>query len=386
MAVYFVYRCHYAGPTEKYVKRFEEDTVLDWFRTHWNHLATTDRRAAHTRVKEVLGQSVYGFSSLFHAAGEHSLPPPETDDQLRSYLEQHLHVEGELLFSPHVLQVLTDDDELQMAYFFFDDHYLAQHHRLASFLLHEDWKLPAGAGSGTFEPAVRLGKFEPGGQGQGVTYAVYLVYYDSGNLDLEGPFRIQGVRMPDLARHLLRATPTGGFPHKGGWELEPRLLRAALASRDEALPDMEQAFLRDIHSSPSEDLAWNAYSDWLMDRGQPAAGLVLLERALRQVARYPLARIGGGKWSHLLLGTPEAAARELKDVVGKPGKSTHQPDRSLVRVDEHIAQLCLHTDRWGDVHLYHQWIYFDDLWASAHPDLANAILRFAGRWDVLTIP
>jgi hypothetical protein len=33
--------------------------------------------------------------------------------------------------------------------------------------------------------------------------------------------------------------------------------------------------------------------------------------------------------------------------------------------------------------MYHQWYLFDDLWASAHPDLANAILRYASRWDVL---
>jgi hypothetical protein len=48
------------------------------------------------------------------------------------------------------------------------------------------------------------------------------------------------------------------------------------------------------------------------------------------------------------------------------------------------VRVCLHTARrpWaGD--LYHHWALFDDLWVSAHADLANSLLRFASRWDVL---
>ena len=37
-----------------------------------------------------------------------------------------------------------------------------------------------------------------------------------------------------------------------------------------------------------------------------------------------------------------------------------------------------------DRDLYHRWIFFDDLWAAAHPELAKAILTYAGRWDVLS--
>ena len=62
--------------------------------------------------------------------------------------------------------------------------------------------------------------------------------------------------------------------------------------------------------------------------------------------------------------------------------------RSLVHVEDHVAQLSLHVNIWKlprtERHVYHQWILFDDLWASVHPDLANAILRFVRRWDVLS--
>jgi hypothetical protein len=46
--------------------------------------------------------------------------------------------------------------------------------------------------------------------------------------------------------------------------------------------------------------------------------------------------------------------------------------------------LCLHTDRWDKRDLFHQWFLFDDLWAAAHPALADGVLKFARRWDVLS--
>jgi hypothetical protein len=52
---------------------------------------------------------------------------------------------------------------------------------------------------------------------------------------------------------------------------------------------------------------------------------------------------------------------------------------SLVHVGEHIAQLCYNNRGY-----YQQWIFFDDLWASAHRDLANSLLRYVHRWDVLS--
>ena len=56
---------------------------------------------------------------------------------------------------------------------------------------------------------------------------------------------------------------------------------------------------------------------------------------------------------------------------------------SLIHVEDHLAQMCLDGSR-KDEPYFGQWIFFDGLWASAHSDLANAILRFAARWDVLS--
>ena len=60
------------------------------------------------------------------------------------------------------------------------------------------------------------------------------------------------------------------------------------------------------------------------------------------------------------------------------------PAKSLIHISDHIAQMCLHVGNWFGKDLYHQWILFDDLWAGANADLAEGVLRYAKRWDVLS--
>jgi hypothetical protein len=205
MSAYFVYRSHYEGPSAKHVKRFEDPSVLDWFRSHWQGAADM---AAHRRAEELLGCHVYGFGSLLKAIEEHGLDAPRTNAGLRDLLEEHLYVGGEIRHKPHLIQVLTNDDELGMAYYFFDDHFLAKRADRAAYLLHADWKLPAGHDDGGFKPAVSARRLTPGGPAAGTTYLAFLAYYDSGNLeDLEGAVRIEGVRLPDLTPYLARVTP-----------------------------------------------------------------------------------------------------------------------------------------------------------------------------------
>ena len=68
MAVYFALRSHYEGPASKYLCRYEDATVLDWFRNHWT--APSEGKDAWAVAREVMGTRVYGFASLFKAIGE----------------------------------------------------------------------------------------------------------------------------------------------------------------------------------------------------------------------------------------------------------------------------------------------------------------------------
>jgi uncharacterized protein (TIGR02996 family) len=377
MAVYFVYRSPYESPSGKRLARFDDDTVLDWFRNHWPVIARGD-------TSDLLGFAVYGFGSLFGWDAEEVPPPPETDEELADLVQQNLYSEGPILTSPHLITVQTDDDELMVAYYIFDDHYAAQYPARAAFLLHEGWKLPGGHADRPFRPREPTRTESPAGKGPGATYWTCEAWEDGCNLEDMGPaLRLRGVRVGDLARYLARHKPSDW----SGWWL---FLRAQLFADGATRDPLEERFRQALLDDPDDEAAWAAYSDWLQERGFPPAGLLVLERALRAVTRYPFRGLPHAVWDAVGKGTVRQAREALEAVfpVPKPGRSyphNHDPAKSLVHVEDHLAQLCVHVGHWefqGD--LYQQWVFFDDSWAAAHPDLANSILRYTRCWDMLS--
>jgi hypothetical protein len=344
MSVYFVYRSHYEGPSGKHVRRLEADSVLGWFQAVWERAKQAED--ASEWVKTEIGADVYGFASIFEAARDESLPPPPSDRKLKSYLEKHLYVEGEIRCKPHVLQVLTDDDEIELAYYIFDDHYLGEHPGRAAYLLHEDWQLPITGGEAPYQPGVAARPVQPPGAGEGETYLAFLAFYDSGGLtDLDefgGPCRIEGVRVPELAEYLRGATPGEE------WPFELKLLRSQIR--------------------PDDSIE------------------VRLEAALGRVARLPVLGLSESDLgARLGLGAIEQARTGVEDVVKSlRGVPDHDASKSLVGTSDRLIQLCLHIGNWFGNDVFHQWLLFDDLWAGGHPDLADGILRYAKRWDVLS--
>lgn len=381
MAVYFVYRSHYNTPALNHLRRFEDESVLAWFRRNWK--AVPDRGAS-AHVQKLFGCRVYGFRSLFNAIAEHSLPAPPSDAALRRLLDEHLYVEQSLLCRPHAIQVLTDDDELELAYYFFDDHFLASHGNKAAFLLREDWQLPEGAGEAGLNPPVPVNKLAPPARGAGATYLAFLAWYDSGSLtDIEGAYVVPGVRLPGLPRYLATTAPPPGYKREGGWPFELRLLRSQLLQAPAKMPREEKALLAGVQDSPADEARWLVYADWLEEHGQSRNAL--LERALRASGRYPVGTICNSLSTRDFRGNDLAEARkQLEELVGPGVMGDPRADakRARVQAGQHVAQLSLVASRGGDT--WHRWIIFDDLWAGAHPALATAILRYAGRWDVLS--
>jgi uncharacterized protein (TIGR02996 family) len=378
MSVYFFYRCPYEAPAGSHLQRFDDDTVLDWFRSRWHTLSGTDRDTVHERVGRELGCRVYSFPHLFVQVAEQSLPLPATPQDLLAAMEE-VYVNEVRCDSPHLLQVATDDDEVGLAYYFFDDHYLARHGKRAAFLLRDGWKLPGGGGPGGFRAAEKTTRLKPRGPEQGTTYVIDLDHVPDME-NLTDGCRIDGVRLPGLAKYLARKTPD---PNAPDLLLVPRVLLTVEPPSGEPL---EKAFLRDLREHPGDEAAWGAYSDWLQERGELAAGLHTLRRALTWAGRwYDTKRVDqAGEFGAMTADLPTAARWAQKQV--RTLERARPASRSLVHVEEHVAQLCLHYHHWksSDRHIYHEWIFFDDLWASAHPDLANAILRHVGRWDVLS--
>ena len=104
---------------------------------------------------------------------------------------------------------LTDDDEVELAYFFLPPQAGEQAPDRLAYLLYEDFPFPseASAGAGAFAAPIEVGTLAPAGGGEGITYAVLLTFYDGDSIGWLPPVAIAGVRLPGLAEYLRRVVP-----------------------------------------------------------------------------------------------------------------------------------------------------------------------------------
>lgn len=354
MAVYFVYRCHYGAPSEKHVRRFEYDTVLEWAQAVFRQLPNDE---AYEYAEKLLGGlDVYSFGSMFRTDEDHPVREcPRTMEEVSAWFSD-MYDQGQEN-GPHHIQLLTDD-EREMAVYVFDDHYREANPGKADFLLLDGWELPAGESDAPTPELPETSQYEEIGDGDedAAVYVISLFCEDSCNLsDLSPPGRIDCVRVPDLARYLLLHPDEDALGY-GLSEARDQLLLLTMEPTGE-----DAGFLDAIYTEPRELTHWAAYSDWLAERDLPPAGIHLLDRAFRDK------RFSGGR-------------------------KNRNPELDLAKATSHMAQVCKHQGRWPDEPFlwfsprdtFVQFIFFDDRWAAAHPALAAGLITFASRWDVLS--
>jgi hypothetical protein len=138
--VWLIYRTPYEGPTGILVWRLPDRSVLEWFQRVWGATADEDyfegESDAYWWVTEhlaaELGGDVYGLSSLFApdrtkgpGRDRHGPLPASTWQELGDLLDRELYVEGDpernIRVDQHSVRAKTDDDEVDLAYFFVDD-------------------------------------------------------------------------------------------------------------------------------------------------------------------------------------------------------------------------------------------------------------------------
>jgi hypothetical protein len=239
--MYFVCRWREESPFSKRVVTVPDATVLDWFRRGWDH------DDPDGWIDGELGGHVYGLDSIFEVARKRNLPPPETVDELRELLDEHLWVEGDdedtfIRLGEHALRVRTDDDEVDLAYYFVDDEAAAASPDRLAFLLHDTWPLPAGAAApgALFSHGVPVRTVRLAPPGPESVFSVRLCWQShdtDGNLDLAGAIAFPGLTLPDLAAHL-RGVDDSVAHH---WPHDARLLRALVApGEDDVGPALER--------------------------------------------------------------------------------------------------------------------------------------------------
>jgi hypothetical protein len=346
--IHLVVRSLWEGPTGRRVRHLPATSLLAWFRENWRGASGNS-----SYLDDLCGGRIYGFHTLFDAAPE----PPDGVAELQDRVETHLYVEGESFFDEHALRVITDDDEVDIAYFLFDDSFPRAQ---TAWMLHETFELPVDArASGDFVPARSVRSLEPRGAGPGATYFVFLTGYDSSTLDLDGPRVLPGVRLPELSEHLRRIQP------------------AATIERKDKSKRPKDPFAAKFWSPIEVSTDWPR--ELLLLRAQLAAQERDLEGALRACNDYPVHGFGGAIIDDAGLGPLRQAHEQIEVLRAKWTRDASHARRSMFQASEHLVQMSMCLD--SDTH--HQWLVFDDLWASAHPELANALLEWASAWDVL---
>jgi hypothetical protein len=167
---------------------------------------------------------------------------PTSDAELAHLLRGH--VEHLATDSPHALAIFTEEDGEGGALYYLDGHFLAEPkgRDRAAYLLHEDWRLPSGHGEGGFVPDEETEAQPPAGDGQGATYGVFLVRESKYPLDdLFPAYRIDGVRLPGLARWALASPQRNSY-----FRLFPALLIAGVPS-----PTSSRTWRRCASTSPA---------------------------------------------------------------------------------------------------------------------------------------
>jgi hypothetical protein len=352
----FVYRSHYAGPLSKRVVRLPATSIVAWFTGHMARAVADpdvgDEEAVGTEKStdalwNELGGYVYGLQTIFHAAKEHGFEPPGDMDELRELLHAHLYVEGgpkNIQVDDHSVRVLTDDDEVRLAYFFFDDAVLAERRDRLAYLVHDEPRLPPATGDGSIDLTAGLRAFTPKGDGPGATYACLFTFYDGDSLPgTVGVF--EGVRLPELAAHMRAVVPDAtpqpwSEEYLATWPLELRLLRAMLEPGDTTFAP-----------------------------------------ALERVQQVPIQYLGSStNHSRAGVGPHADAKHEFAQLAGDHRDTGCDPSKSIIDEQPHALLFAMHASK----HFGHQqWILFDDVWAAAHPDLARSLLRYGSRWDPL---
>ncbi len=89
-------------------------SVLAWFRRAWA-LALAGRNWR----RELRGE-VYGLDSLFEWVARSRKPAPDDDKLVLAAVRGQIYAEGGVDANPHCISVETDDDEVDIKYWFFD--------------------------------------------------------------------------------------------------------------------------------------------------------------------------------------------------------------------------------------------------------------------------
>lgn len=370
MKLNLVYRDICTQPNHKYFKKFDAESILEWYQSFWRFY-DDDRDVFYDAVKQFIGNDVLFFETNFIDIDSfvklHSYPPKDYKELL-SYLKYNQKVE---LINESALQVYVDEGQVEGAYCLFSDEYAKNNMSRCAYLIHPTWELPEsfeekGIFKEDFEMMHSIEKY-PKGEKEGTTYICVFsnwTHLNVGNHYLKKKLvKIEGIRVDGLNNYLKENQPNQE------WNLDISFIRTQIENDSFADTLINYSKIPDFYIKVIE------YSNYFkMDK--------ILSKDIEEGRNYII--------------DYHKKNKELLDNAFFFWGNSHsdkKPNQSKFQFSEHLIQASIHTQTWtwhpvsridGNFPNFDHFIIFDELWATANPDLANSILRFTTMWNVLS--
>jgi hypothetical protein len=386
--VYLVLRSEYQEPYGRKILEFQDSPdLVSWLRAHWltrQDLIAINPEIAkeprfdpydwqdeiHTLRKAVIGDTPSGLSELFVRMVDQ--PPPEDMDAVRKFIDlfEGDYGEGGIELNGSSIQAYTNDDEIDMAWYLFDQAFADQFPGRTRFLLHKPLELPETFGGAAWKASMEIREI---GKGEGATFCCFFSSLDGSTLlEIDGCFSLPA-RLPELGTWLAAQQigfKKGKFGVETDWHENLILLRAF--SLEEPTHSFEKA-LR-LFDSYGLDLARD-FSDFRHSKKKPC----------------------------MMSGGPDECAGDInalfKHLETEKTKNSNRPsywrfhsEPSLFQFSPHLCQVVFaktrikRDDPGVSFKNTRHWIFFDDLWAEVNKELAESILRYGMGGGLFGIP
>ncbi|WP_411846856.1 hypothetical protein AAFN60_04915 [Roseibacillus persicicus] len=391
--VYFVCRSEYEKPHGKRIVEFPDcENLLAWFQKYWltrEELIAAEPKLAQADPEddwewcdeivrqraEVFGGNFYDFSRFLFAMLDRDRPKSLRDvEEFISSFEGQFS-EGSIAMFESAIQVDTNDDEIDLAWYLFDDDFSNKYPERTSFLIHKPVELPSEVGSSNWAPPFPVQSIVPSeDKTDGATYCCFFSSSDGMTItDIDGCFRVP-TRLPNLgpwlAEHAVQIGYNADEFIESAWSDNLILLRAFAIFAEEHSFDQALAKFDEVNSE---------LAGWFPRTFQ----------TIRERSKKPEALTTDTE-------TVRTQLEKIRQIACKAGETnphsfwTYSSGESIFQTTPHLKQVLFTEIASGrppsplKTETVKHWIFFDDLWASANPALAESILRYGRGDDVLS--
>jgi len=362
--VYLVLRSEYQLPHGRKVIEFPDRNLLEWFQNHWICREQFDGEEAtkldsidymddiSDLLRPTVGEEPCGIWDLFLLMLDWEIP--QTMDALTEFISSFdgSYGEGEIEMVGSSIQAVTDDDEIDLAWYLFDTEFSDRFPKRVEFLKWMPFEFPEAWVASDWNSSVSvkpLGKVYSDSPSS--TYCCFFSALDGITIrEITGCYRAP-VSLPEFSNWLMRQDDSSIVGQE--WPEDLLLLRAFLFQCEpKSLPESIRLFCH--YQRMATEWLPRTFSDFQFH----------------------------SKNSKLLTGQKESCAKELQAMWGSavidPEESRLSPGagKSQFQFSDHLVQVAFFAES-------KHWIFFDEEWATANRNLAEGILRYGRGFDVL---